>query len=101
MRKSTILLASISIALSSVAITANANGQVIPDFNINDKITIVSSGKAGVVLGSFCFANTGSPMGCIYDVYIKLPDLYQGQNNHRVLSGIMASDLHLPKPKLI
>jgi hypothetical protein len=40
-------------------------------------------------------------MGCIYDVYIKLPDLYQGQNNHRVLSGIMASDLHLPKPKLI
>jgi type 1 fimbria pilin len=99
MKKLTIVIASFSIALASMSAIAIAS-TIVPDYKINDVATIKSTGKDGVVVTSAeCFPNAGSTDGCVYGIYVPLPDKYQGQNNHRVLSGILAYELYQKKPQ--
>lgn len=101
MKKLSIVIASLSLALASVTANASIESAITPEFNVNDKVKIKSSGEDGIILDSHCFSHAASSMGCIYKVYVKLPDMHQGQNNHRVLIGIMDYELHPPIPKEI
>ncbi len=101
MKKLTIAVALLGLTLTSVTAKPSIESTITPEFNVNDKVTLISSGESGVILESYCFANTGSSMGCTYKVYVKLPDLHQKQNNHLVLTGIMGFELYPEKSKKI